>query len=150
MAQSNTETNEPRYLTITTVDKQTISVNADITKLSVTISNIQEDLPDDSSSIPLLIEQATEDNVRKVIEFLSYINDNKPEAHALQVCIHRKELNGLPVWFIQFLSIPSQQLYDLLILADYLHIQILIDYISMHIANIIRNSSIIEINKMFS
>ena len=150
MALPNTN-NDESPLTITSIDGETLTVPAAVKQWSQTIADICEDLPDEDEPIPILNEKATSANLVKMVEFITHLHGSPEAARELQEAINDKVLEDkLPEWFLDFIAIPMQQKCDLLILADYLHIKILIDSVSLHMANMIRMQTMTGLERMFS
>ncbi len=140
------ETNA-NIIIIKTIDGVDIPFIKDVLKHSKTISDML-DVNEDDSYIPLLNEKCTENIMVPIKDFMMYIHYNQNE---LKTITDYTEHNNtyLSDWLKRFISVDTHILFDMVIVADYLNINILMNIICKEIANRISIASPEEMNSFF-
>lgn len=126
---------------------QEISVESII--LSDTIKNMLDDLGLDLSTeseaptIPL--SNVSSKMLTKIIEYCDYYLVNKPKQ-----LDDKKLTHELTPWEIEFCNIDQKDLFELILAANYLNIQPLLDLTCKTVANMIKGKTPEEIRKTFN
>ena len=129
------------------ISTQEISIESII--LSDTIKNMLDDLGSDLSAgselptIPLC--NVTSKVLTKTIQYCDYYLVNKPKQ-----LDDKKISNEITPWEIEFCNIDQKNLFELILAANYLNIQPLLDLTCKTVANMIRGKTPEEIRKTFN
>jgi S-phase kinase-associated protein 1 len=134
-------------------DGVNVIVPLDVAKVSITIRNMLEDLGDivednQDNSIPIPgVKGATLD---KIYNFCNYIHTNQMELDALMTWMDDKTYTvPLPEWYNEYLNIDQAMLFEVILGANFLDIQPLLNMTCKYIANIIRNKTPDELKILF-
>ena len=139
------------FLTIKSVDGTRFSISKDAACKSEVINGMIEVLGDTDEPIPLMHESCTSQYLHKVLLFLDYIHNDQTSTEALKEWIDSKGYTGAqPIWFQQYINVDKDTLFGILLIADYLDIQILINFACFTIANQIKSMSPEDIQRVFS
>jgi S-phase kinase-associated protein 1 len=138
-------------LIIQSADNHSFPISKEAACKSVVINDMIESLGDSSEPIPLTNSCCTYDNLQKVLIFLDYIHNNQEEATKLNEWVDSKgNIGNQPDWFKNFINVDKQILFQIILIADYLDIQILVDFACFTVANQIKSMSPEEIQQVFS
>jgi hypothetical protein len=131
-----------------------ITVPLDIARVSITISNMLEDLGE--------MGQEGEDNIipipningavlNKIYTFCEYIHNNPMELQNLQTWLDDKTFTvPLSKWFNEYLNVDQQTMFEVILGANFLDIQSLLNMQCKHVATIIRNKTPDELRVLFA
>jgi len=138
-------------LIIKSADNNIFCISKEAACKSIVINNMLETLDETNEPIPLTQECCTNENLHKVLIFLDYIHYNQNETDALQVWVDSKGYTGgQPEWFKEYIDVSQNILFNILLIADFLDIKILIDFACLTIANQIKRMSPDEIQQVFN
>ncbi len=145
----------PKDTTNFLIIKSTDNINYCISKgaayKSMVINDMVESLGDIDEPIPLIHDSCTSEYLQKVLIFLDYIHYDQQSTNELENWINSKGYSGFqPEWFKNYIDVDQHTLFGILLVADFLHIQILVDFLSLTIANQIKSMSPEELQKVFS
>ena len=132
-------------VTLTSSDNKSYPVDVEIAKMSGTLKNMLEDIPDHSTPIP--IPNVTGTTMERVIKYCEYHHANPADASDERVAIDRPTCD----FDKDFLSkLGHSELFDLILAANYLDIKPLLDVTCKTVAGLIRGKSAEEIRKIFN
>merc|ERR1712156_571722 len=156
----------PTKITIQSSDGDNFKVDLDAAKKSVTIRTMLEDLgveqnnDEDEVKEVLPLPNIDSEVLRKVIDWCEeHKNDPEPEKEEENKDGERKQkqiikLEGWDEEFMSTINYINEKgesiLFDIIIAANYLHIQGLIDITTMEVARKMENKSPEEIRKLFN
>ncbi len=135
-------------------DGVNVSVPMDIAKISLTIKNMLEDLGEiieegGENAIPL--PNVSGAIVAKIFTFCDYIHNNPDEFAQLNTWLEDKTFNvPLPGWFQEYLNVEQTIMFEVILGANFLDIQPLLNMQCKHVAGIIRNKTPDELRKLFA
>jgi S-phase kinase-associated protein 1 len=124
-----------------------------VAKVSITIRNMLEDLGE-------ILEEGQDNNIPvpgvkgaildKIYIFCNYIHTNPQELDTLITWTDDKTYTfPLPEWYNEFLNIDQATLFEVILGANFLDIQPLLNMTCKYIANIIRNKTPDELKILF-
>ncbi len=157
MSQMMTIGNNTKEEMISLIAKDGISVSVpmSVAKISITIKNMLEDLGDSigegqDNSIP--IPNINGPILAKIYMFCDYIHNNPDELNKLTVWLEDKSFTVLlgSEWFKEFLNVDQQTTFDIILGANFLDIQSLLNMECKYVASIIRNKTPDELRTLFS
>jgi hypothetical protein len=138
-------------LILKSINNHYFCISKDAAIKSIVINDIIENLGDTDEPIPLFNNSCTSEYLQKVLFFLDYIHNNQSSTDELKEWVDSKGYTGnLPEWFAQYINVDQQTLFGIVLIADFLHIQILIDFGCLTIANQIKHMNPEEIHQVFS
>jgi S-phase kinase-associated protein 1 len=135
-------------------DGVNITIPLNVAKVSITISNMLEDLGD--------MGQEGEDNIipvpnvngailKKIYTFCDYIYNNPIELQNLQTWLDDKTFTvPLHQWFNDYLNVDQQTMFEVILGSNFLDIQSLLNMQCKYVANIIRNKTPDELRVLFA
>ena len=145
------ETTVPTYMiSIISKDNKLFSINIESIKISNTIKNMLEDLGEQSDeAIPIFTINGS--ILEKVLIFCDYVYNNPRELDFFQMWANDKSFAiPIPEWFKDFISVEEQMLFDIIIAANFLDIQLLINLGCKVIADSIRHKTPAELKQKFT
>ncbi len=131
-----------------------VSVPMSIAKISLTIKNMLEDLGDvigegQDNTIP--IPNVNGIILAKIYTFCDYIHNNPSELENLQTWLDDKTFTfQLAKWFNEYLNVDQQITFEVILGANFLDIQSLLNMQCKHVAGIIRNKTPDELRTLFA
>lgn len=130
---------EMMFVTLISSDNHTITVEPEAAKMSVTLKNLLEDLPEEDS--PIKVPNVTGDILALVMQYCDYHKDDPPGRPV--------EIEGFDAEFIRDMS--KDTLINLIKAADFLQIDGLVNIICPTLANkFIQDINIQQIFEAFS
>jgi S-phase kinase-associated protein 1 len=138
---------------LTANDGVQINVPIEVAKISITIKNMLEDLDEmygstDENAIP--IPTINGPILEKIMTFCDYIYHNQTELENLNIWLNDKTFTvPLSHWFVEYLNIDQQTLFDVILGANFLDIQSLLNMQCKYVATIIRNKTPEELRILF-
>ncbi|GBM42394.1 S-phase kinase-associated protein 1 [Araneus ventricosus] len=127
-------------------DGDIFEVDVEIAKASVTIKTMLEDLgmcEDEDEAVPL--PKVNSAILKKVIEWATYhIDDPPPPEDDSKV----KRTDDISSWDADFLKVDQATLFELILAANYLAIEGLLDVTCKTVANMIKGKSPTEIREI--
>lgn len=130
-------------------DGEIFEVDVEIAKQSVTIKTMLEDLgmdEDDDDAIPLPNVNAA--ILKKVIQWCTHHKDDPPPPEDEEN--REKRTDDLSPYDIEFLKVDQGTLFELILAANYLDINGLLDATCKTVANMIKGKTPEEIRKTFN
>ncbi len=147
-------TNDNNMCVLYAKDGVNVSIPLDVAKVSITIKNMLEDLGEivemgEENSIPIpAVDGAI---LTKIFEFCEYIHNNPTELENLKTWLDDKTFTfPLPTWFNEYLNVDQKTMFEIILGANFLDIQSLLNMECKHVANIIRNKTPDELRSLFA
>ncbi len=132
---------------IKTIDGVNIPFIKAVIKQSKTISDMF-DVNEDDTYIPLLNEKCTENIMILIKDFMMYLHNNPNEIENLTEYINSNS-SYLSEWLKNYISANNHILFDIVVVSDYLDINILTNFICREIATRISNTTPDEMSAFF-
>ncbi len=131
-----------------------IKIPIDVAKISITIKNMLEDLGE-------MVEEGEENIIpitningailAKIFQFCNYIHTNQEEFENLKTWLEDKSFSfSLSQWFNDYLDVEQELMFQVILGANFLDIQPLLNMQCKHVANIIRNKTPAELKVLFA
>tara|TARA_B100000925_G_C21855505_1_gene407611 strand:- start:83 stop:610 length:528 start_codon:yes stop_codon:yes gene_type:complete len=142
-----------KELTLITQESEKIKIPIKIaiqSKLikSIIFSNDDQDFDDNNLEIPVI--NVTAPILRKVIEFLQYHFENGP-MNEIEKPLRSKNLSeSVSEWDANYINLENDLLFNIILAANYLDIQSLLDLSCAKVATMIKGLSPEEIRKTFN
>ncbi|ALC39670.1 skpB [Drosophila busckii] len=129
-------------------DKEIFDTDIEIAKCSETIKTALEDLGDESDNSVLPIPNVTSVILRKVLHWATYHKDDPQQT--LEDENKEKRTDDISSWDADFLKVDQGTLFELILAANYLNIQGLLDVTCKTCANMIKGKSLQDIRETFA
>lgn len=129
-------------------DGETFDVERDVISASTTIKNMMDQIEvgsEDDEPIPL--QNVTGSILKRVIQWAQYHRNDKQDQDDDQ---REKRSDDISAWDSEFLKVDQGTLFELLLAANYLGIDGLLDAACKTVANQIRGKGPEEIRKTFN
>ncbi|KAI9830956.1 MAG: hypothetical protein M1826_004072 [Phylliscum demangeonii] len=134
-------------LILVSSDSVDIPVDRDVAERSQLLKNLLEDLPDSDEPIP--IPNVNEPVLRKVLEWCTHHRAD-PAPTADDETDSRKKSSDIAEWDQKFMQVDQEMLFEIILAANYLDIQALLDVGCKTVANMIKGKSPEDIRKTFN
>ncbi|KAH8290734.1 hypothetical protein KR054_005577, partial [Drosophila jambulina] len=143
-----------RIIRLETSDKLIFEVDYEIIKCSETIRKALQDLGDDEDDGVLPVPKVSSLILQKVIVWATYHKNDVPssaenEQYELDENMVKRS-DDISAWDKNFLNVDKDTLFDLILAANYLHIQGLLEITYKTVANMLKDKTTEEIRKTFS
>ncbi|KAJ1342412.1 hypothetical protein BSLG_003037 [Batrachochytrium salamandrivorans] len=139
-------------ITLSSQDNQLFKVRQEIAERSMLLKNILEDLGDTSdTTIPL--PNVSGRILQKVVEYCTHHKDDpQPPPSDIKEDFDtiRRRADDISEWDTQFINIENDDIFELILAANYMDIKPLLDLGCMTVANRIRGKSPEEIRTAFN
>ncbi len=146
--------NNEEMIVLNAKDGINVSVPLSVAKISITIKNMLEDLGE-------MVEEGHENSIpipgvdgailAKIYTFCDYIHTNPTELENLQIWLDDKTFTvPLSQWFNEYLNVDQQTMFEVILGANFLDIQPLLNMQCKNVANIIRNKTPDELRTLFA
>jgi len=138
--------NDTTMLKITTSDGQEMNISRNIAVMSSTIKNMLEDLDeDDDNAPPIPLPSVDGKTLALIVRFCQHERDEPAKTDS-----ENSEKPPLSEWDIAFFKdMERQQLFEIILAANYLDIPILLDAACGRIADMIKAKTPEEIRQIF-
>ncbi|KAH8354907.1 hypothetical protein KR093_000931, partial [Drosophila rubida] len=130
-------------------DKEIFDTDIEIAKCSETIKTALEDLGDESDNSILPLPNVTSAILRKVLHWATYHAQDDPQ-QAQEDENKEKRTDDISSWDADFLKVDQGTLFELILAANYLNIQGLLDVTCKTCANMIKGKSLQDIRETFA
>jgi len=116
--------------------------------MSETIKNMLNDLSTDNLSTPIPLHNVTSTILSKIVEYCNYHveNDNVKFSSSTD----KKETDDIIPWDVDFCNVDQAALFEMILAANYLSIQSLLDLTCKTVANMIKGKTPEEIRLTFN
>ncbi|XP_059534891.1 S-phase kinase-associated protein 1-like [Myotis daubentonii] len=131
-------------------DGEIFEVDVEISKQSVTIKTMLEDLgmDDGGDDDPVALPNVNAVILKKVIQWCAHHKDDPPPPEDDEN--KEKRTDDIPVWDQEFFKVDQGTLFELILAANYLNIKGLLDVTCKTVANMIKGKTPEEIRKTFN
>lgn len=132
-------------ITLQSQDGQEFKVELKVIKMSETIKSVIEDVEDNE---PVPLPNVTGKILAKVLEYAKYHSEH-PELDKKEKK-DEKRTDDIIGWDLDFCKVDQPTLFELILAANYLDIQDLLDLTCKTVANMIKGKTPEEIRKTFN
>ncbi|KAH8339962.1 hypothetical protein KR067_003827, partial [Drosophila pandora] len=129
-------------------DKEIFDIEQETAKCSETIRTALEDLGDESDNSVLPLPNVNSVILKKVIHWATYHKDDPQVTEEDEN--KEKRTDDISSWDADFLKVDQGTLFELILAANYLNIQGLLDVTCKTVANMIKGKSPQEIRDTFT
>ncbi|EDV35789.1 uncharacterized protein Dana_GF12644, isoform B [Drosophila ananassae] len=129
-------------------DKEIFDIEQEIAKCSETIRTALEDLGDESDNSVLPLHKVNSVILKKVLHWATYHKDDPQLTEEDEN--KEKRTDDISSWDADFLKVDQGTLFELILAANYLNIQGLLDVTCKTVANMIKGKSPQEIRDTFT
>ncbi|KAI9352998.1 putative negative regulator sulfur controller-3 [Zopfochytrium polystomum] len=134
---------------LTSSDGQEFAVEKKVADRSVLLKNMLEDVGDADTPIPL--PNVTAKILKKVIEYCTHHKDDPivvAENDAFDAA--RKRSDDIDEWDATYIKVDNEELFEIILAANYLDIKPLLDLGCKTVANMIKGKTAEQIREMFN
>ncbi|KAL3896989.1 MAG: hypothetical protein SGCHY_003718 [Lobulomycetales sp.] len=140
-----------KTVTLQSSDGETFKVDQKTADRSVLLKNMLEDVGDSDEPIPL--PNVVGKVLAKVVEYCEYHKDDEPalvddDKDAFDNSRNRSD--DISEWDGNFIKVESEELFEIILAANYLDIKPLLDLGCKTVANMIRGKTPEQIREMFN
>jgi S-phase kinase-associated protein 1 len=127
-------------------DGKEFTVERSVAEMSVTLKNMLEDIGDIDQAIP--VTNVNGKILEKVIQYCQYHKENPepPKAEEKEV---EKRSDDISPWDQKFCDVPQNDLFELILAANFLDIKPLLDVTCKTVANMIKGKTPEQIRETF-
>ncbi|KAI9008105.1 Skp1 family, dimerization domain-containing protein [Gaertneriomyces semiglobifer] len=132
-------------------DNQEFVIEKAVAERSMLLKNMLEDVGEASEPIPL--PNVSGNILKKVIDYCDHHKDEpvpSPEDDKDAFDAVRRKVDDIDEWDANFLKVDNEQLFEIILAANYLDIKPLLDLGCRVVANMLRGKSPEEIREMFN
>ena len=143
--------NMTNNIQLSSSDAQTFQVEKKVAEKSVLLKNMLEDVGDTSdSSIPL--PNVTGKILKKVIQYCQHHKDDAPIVEDDKEVFDsaRVRSDDISQWDQEYIQVDNEELFEIILAANYLDIKQLLDLGCKTVANMIRGKTPEQIREMFN
>ncbi|KAJ3214315.1 hypothetical protein HDU67_001806 [Dinochytrium kinnereticum] len=136
---------------LTSQDNKTFTLEKEVAERSMLLKNMLEDVGDSEAPIPL--PNVTGKILEKVIEYCIHHKDDPlapPEEEKDAFDTSRRRSDDIEEWDAQFIKVDNEELFDIILAANYLDIKSLLDLGCKTVANMIKGKTPEQIREMFN
>ncbi|KAJ3113597.1 hypothetical protein HDU96_003174 [Phlyctochytrium bullatum] len=140
---------------LTSQDNRTFTVDKEVAERSMLLKNMLEDVGDSEAPIPLpnVTGKILEKCNKQVIEYCIHHKDDPPappEEEKDAFDTSRRRSDDIEEWDAQFIKVENEELFDIILAANYLDIKSLLDLGCKTVANMIKGKTPEQIREMFN
>ncbi|KAJ3099581.1 hypothetical protein HDU97_002929 [Phlyctochytrium planicorne] len=138
-------------ITLTSQDNKTFTVDKEVAERSMLLKNMLEDVGDSDAPIPL--PNVAGKILEKVVEYCIHHKDDPPappEEEKDAFDTSRRRSDDIEEWDAQFIKVDNEELFDIILAANYLDIKSLLDLGCKTVANMIKGKTPEQIREMFN
>ncbi|KAJ1351558.1 Skp1- protein [Parelaphostrongylus tenuis] len=145
----STDAQKSPILKLVTNDGENFDVPRNVIRLSTTINTMLEVLGlDNETNDPIPIYKVSGPIMKKVLQWCTYHKDDPPSTDDSNN--REKRTNDIPTWDVEFLKVDQATLFELILAANYLDIEGLLDVTCKTVANMIKGKTPEEIRRTFN
>ena len=131
------------FIKLITSDLKCLNLEIKAMNNSEFLKNLCQDFP----NAEINLSQINYKTLVKIVEFLEHYKNKQPKK--IQRPLPKKDFKEcVDEWDYNFINIDTEEIFELMIGANYLHIQALLDLTSAKIASMIRGKSPEEIRRI--
>ncbi len=137
-------------LTLISKEGQGFSIDINSSKLCMTVTDMLDNLGIESDE-PIDTRSVDSATLEKVLIFCDYIQNNPDKAEELTKWTDDRTFTiPLDEWFVNYITVDQKTVYDVIMAANFLNIQSLLQLGAKYIASLIRNKSPEELKTLFA
>jgi S-phase kinase-associated protein 1 len=137
---------EQKVITLVSSDGEKFQINEKAARRSQLIKGVIDDFPDDPE-VPL--HNVKSNILEKIIKYLEYYKDNEPRD--IERPLPSNNFNEcIDAWDFQFIDLELDQIFEMILAANYMDIKPLMELASAKVASIIKGKSPEDIRKTFN
>ncbi|KAJ3191484.1 hypothetical protein HK101_007666 [Irineochytrium annulatum] len=136
---------------LTSQDAQSFTVEKSVAERSMLLKNMLEDVGETDAPIPL--PNVTGRILNKVIEYCTHHKDDPPappEEEKDAFDTSRRRSDDIDEWDAAFIKVDNEELFEVILAANYLDIKPLLDLGCKTVANMLKGKSPEQIREMFN
>lgn len=135
-----------KVITLVSSDGEKFQINEKAARRSQLIKGVIDDFPDDPE-VPL--HNVKSNILEKIIKYLEYYKDTDPKE--IERPLPSNNFNEcVDAWDFQFIDLELDQIFEIILSANYMDIKPLMELASAKVASIIKGKSPEEIRKTFN
>jgi S-phase kinase-associated protein 1 len=135
-----------KVITLVSSDGEKFQINEKAARRSQLIKGVIDDFPDDPE-VPL--HNVKSNILEKIIKYLEYYKDNEPRE--IERPLPSNNFNDcIDAWDFQFIDLELDQIFEIILSANYMDIKPLMELASAKVASIIKGKTPEEIRKTFN
>ncbi|KAI8869169.1 putative negative regulator sulfur controller-3 [Ramicandelaber brevisporus] len=138
---------EQQKLKLESSDGAVFEVDRQAALMSVLIKNLLEDMGDTDAPIPL--PNVTKPILEKVIEYIVFHRDDPPPPQEDEFDDGPRRTDDIEPWDEKFMTVDHEQLFSIILAANYLEIKPLLDLGCKTVANMIKGKTPEQIRETF-
>ncbi|KAJ3042764.1 hypothetical protein HDV00_006583 [Rhizophlyctis rosea] len=130
-----------------------VVVERKVAERSTLLKNMLEDVGTESSSEPIPLPNVSSKILKKVVEYCTHHKDDPTPANDDEkdsFDSSRKRSDDIDEWDAQFIKVDNEELFEIILAANYLDIKPLLDLGCKTVANMIKGKTPDEIRTMFN
>jgi len=134
-----------KMITLLSSDGKSVQVTEKQACMSMTISNMLEDVDDSDEPIPLM--NVSSEILEKVVKFCEkYENEPQELSEREEVEYREKSITG---WDKSFVDVPLSTLFEMILAANFLDIKLMLNLTCKAVADMIKGKTPEEIKTLF-
>ncbi|KAI8806033.1 putative negative regulator sulfur controller-3 [Cladochytrium replicatum] len=141
-------------VTLVSQDNLSFTIARDVAERSVLLKNMLEDVAQDNSSAePIPLPNVTGRILKQVIEYCEHHKNDPPvqgEDDRDSFETNRKRSDDIEDWDANFVKVDNEQLFEIILAANYLDIKPLLDLGCKTVANQIKGKTPEQIREMYN
>lgn len=137
---------DEEQVTLLSSDNETFTVSKKVADMSNTIKDIIEEAPGQKVPLPNVPGKI----LSKVIEYCKFHVDNSRDANKPSSSQGVKSDEEVKTWDADFMKIDQSTLFEVILAANYMNIEALLDLACATVANMIKGKTPEEIRKTFN
>ncbi|KAH0475338.1 MAG: uncharacterized protein KVP18_004422 [Porospora cf. gigantea A] len=135
---------ETVYQKLVAEDGEIFQINRKACALSTVLDRFSDDYPDEA--LPLSTVKSK--TLKKIIEYLEHHMDKHPEE--IEKPLRSTDLSDcVPEWDYNFVDVSQEELFEIILVANFLGVQALLDLTCAKVATMIKGRSVDEIREVF-
>jgi hypothetical protein len=150
---SNIETignNTNKMMTLVSKDGTIFYIDIETVKQSITIKDMLDSLGDEDDA-PIPIPNVEGSTMKKVLTFCDYVRNNAEATQNLENWNNDRTYTvPLPQWFSDFITVEQSIVFEIILAANFLDIQLLLNLGCKYVASLIRNKTPEELRSLFA
>ncbi|KAI8925408.1 putative negative regulator sulfur controller-3 [Entophlyctis helioformis] len=139
-------------INLTSQDNQSYKVDKKVAERSMLLKNMLEDIGE-SPEMPIPLPNVAGKILAKVIEYCTHHKDDPPAPLSDdndEFESGRRRADDIEEWDAEFIKVDNDELFEIILAANYMDIKPLLDLGCKAVANVIKGKSPEEIRTMFN
>ncbi|KAJ3087775.1 hypothetical protein HK102_010310 [Quaeritorhiza haematococci] len=137
-------------VTLNSQDNQTFTIDKEVAERSMLLKNMLEDVGESDNAIPL--PNVSGKILKKVIDYCIHHKDDPPvpPEEEREAFDQKKRSDDIDEWDGNFIKVDNEELFEIILAANYLDIKPLLDLGCKTVANMIKGKTPEQIREMFN